>query len=138
MAKLNSLFVVHTTKNVANAETDADFHLFITVAVPVDDAHRSVTLLFPDQPHDERERGRTDSYRFDVSHEHLYTERGLTIWMTMLNGTDGWLPKSVFLIGVTDSGESRVLGGHPDWPSGQWFDRGDPAHDAGYVIARTS
>jgi hypothetical protein len=58
--------------------------------------------------------------------------------MTMRNGTDGWLPESLFLIGVTDRGESRLLGGHPDWPSNRWFDIGDPAHDAGYVIARTS
>ncbi|WP_179475801.1 hypothetical protein [Mycolicibacterium vinylchloridicum] len=132
MAKINKLFVVHTTKNIANAGTDADFQLYI---------HRfgakPLALIFPDLPYNERERGRTDFYRFNVSRKSIYTERSLRIYMTMLNSSDGWLPESIFLIGETSTGESVVLGSHPDWPSDLWFDTNEPGSQAGHLIAYT-
>lgn len=132
MAKLKELFVVHTTKNVADANTDADFALDIEMF-----GIEPVRLPFPDLPYNERERGRTDFYRFDVSRKGLYTERSLRIRMTMLNSTDGWLPESLFLIGNTELGESLVLAAYPDWPDNEWFDTNDPAYPAGYLIAYT-
>ncbi|MDA2895512.1 hypothetical protein PDG61_31730 [Mycolicibacterium sp. BiH015] len=126
---------MHTTRNVADAGTDAAFHLYLTW---VDDGGRvSLTLPFPDLAHNERERGRTDYYRFNVSGKGVDTSRSLQIYMTMLNSVDGWLPSSLFVIGRTTAGQFLVLGAHPNWPSDTWFDTNEPNSEAGHLIAYT-
>jgi hypothetical protein len=92
---LNTIFVIHTTKNVANAGTDASFELQIErFGAP------TVKLRFPDLPHNERERGRTDSYRFEVSRRRIGSDQSFEIFMQMLDTNDGWLPESLFVIGM--------------------------------------
>jgi len=113
--------VVHTTADKAYAGTDADFQL--QIGRPGDDLVKD----FPDLPHDERERGRTDLYVFDVAGDNVNSDDpnfGLT--MRMINSEDGWLPESMLVLGQTFSGEAIVLGSHPQW-NGGWFDRGSDA-----------
>ncbi|MDT5124788.1 MAG: hypothetical protein QOH54_432 [Mycobacterium sp.] len=128
MAQVNTIFVVHTTKNAANAGTDASFELEIQRF-----GAGVVDLRFPDLPHNERERGRTDSYRFDVSRYRIDTGN-LRIYMQMLDTNDGWLPESLFVIGITATGGHLLLGSHPFWPSDDWFDRNDPRYPAKRLI----
>lgn len=126
---LDTIIVVHTTKNVPDAGTNADFALEIERVSGVDGRGQllvdRITLPFPDLPHDERERGRTDSYEFEVSGRGLGRDRPADIYMHMLNTEDGWLPESLFLIGIGSGFGHAVLGSHPSWNDG-WFDRNDP------------
>jgi hypothetical protein len=61
MPQLNAIRVIQTTADVKDANCDAGFQLQIFRS------GGDVLLDFPDLPYDERERGRTDRYRFDVS-----------------------------------------------------------------------
>jgi hypothetical protein len=133
MAIIDTLFVVHTTRNVANAGTDAAFELAITGV-----QMHPVKRPFPDLPHNERERGRTDSYHFDLTGENVDTARGLRFYMRMLgNSGDGWLPRSIFVIGAGPRIAPMVIGWHPDWPRNGWFDTNEPPHPPEHEIGRT-
>jgi len=126
VADLNKIFILHTTADKDDANTDAGFQLVIQ-AQPF-----SVIMDFPDLDHDERERGRTDEYVFDVSNEGVTTESEIKI--RMKNTDDGWLPKTMWAIGETREGQFELLAGHSEWPKG-WFDRGDnPAGPDEHVI----
>jgi hypothetical protein len=121
MPRLNTITVIHTTKNESDAGTDADFVLEIVKQ------GQDVLKEFPDLPHDERERGRTDQYDFDVSGDDVdSSDPFFSISMRLVNSEDGWLPKSVFVFGQTVNGDNVVLGSHPEWNDG-WFDRGSDA-----------
>jgi hypothetical protein len=121
MPQLNRIFVTHTTADESDAGSDADFQL--RIRMPGDDVIRD----FPDLPHDERERGRTDFYEFDVSGDNVNSDDPVfRITMKMINTDDGWLPQSIFVIGETTTGGIVTLGAHPQWSDG-WFDRGSDA-----------
>ena len=47
--------------------------------------------------------------------------------MIMTDTNDGWLPKSIWAIGETVSGDMIILGAHPEWSEDKWFDRGSDA-----------
>ena len=135
MALLKKVIITHTTSEAKHANTDAAFELqFVKGGTMPRDLHRP----FEDQPHNEREKGRTDSYVFDVSNEGVDSNREIVMRMTTTE--DGWLPRNMFVIGETSPGpdgriERFVLGSHPEWPADGWFDRGSnsagPDH---YVI----
>jgi hypothetical protein len=120
MATLRYVWVIHTTSTAANAGTDEGFELIIRSQV---NPQAIVgTRRYPDLPHDERERGRTDQYRFDV--------RDLGVDMFGLNednfcirilGDDAWLPASIWIIGQDVQGARRLLAGVPTWPDDLWF-----------------
>ena len=114
MATLQTIYVTHKTRNEASAETDANFQL------QIERPGGDVLLPFVGQPHDERERGRTDLYRFNVSGRGVDSSHHVIMRMT--DTDDGWHPESIFVIGVTTAGASVLLGSHPNW--GPWFDRG--------------
>jgi hypothetical protein len=121
MPQLNKITVIHTTANENDADTDADFQL--QIAKPGGDVLRT----FPGLPHDEREKGRTDQYEFDVSGDNVNSDDpSFALVMRIINSDDGWLPKSIFAFGETTDGNTVVLGSHPQWDGG-WFDRGDDA-----------
>jgi hypothetical protein len=119
MPLLSTIRVIHTTSNVDDAGTDADFQL------QVERNGGDVLREFPDLPHDERERGRTDHYEFDVSGEGVNSDDpSFAITMRMISSEDGWLPQSIFVSGDTFDGNTVLLGSHPQWDRG-WFDKGD-------------
>ena len=120
---LRTVIVIHTTSPASNAQTDALFSLNIrNPAQP----GKFISLKFPTLSHNERERGRTDEYRFDV------IEMGLGVAdidafkaknsfsMTIHSG-DAWLPSAFWVIGLPNSGGAELLVGHPFWPGDQWF-----------------
>lgn len=120
MPPLTRLFVVQTTADIDDAGTDAGFQL--QIARPGGD----VLMDFPDLEHDERERGRTDQYEFDLSGVAPPVnsdDPGFSIIMRMVSTEDGWLPSSIFVFGQTTAGTTIPLGSHPSWSFGA-FDRG--------------
>jgi hypothetical protein len=118
MADVQKIFILHTTADEKDAESDAEFQLIIEKPT------LDLTMDFPTFDHDERERGRTDEYVFDVSGEGVTTESKIRIKMTTTE--DGWLPKTMWAIGQTREGTFELLAAHSEWAEG-WFDRGDDA-----------
>jgi len=117
MAKLKRIYIITTTANKKDANTDATFDLI---------ASRSGTdwiKKFPNLQHDERECGRTDYYDFNVRGQNISENATLTIRMTSTK--DGWLPSSIFAIGKTVNNTYVVLASNPTWK--KWFDRGSKA-----------
>jgi hypothetical protein len=110
MADITTVFIFHTTASSEDAESDAGFELIL------ERQGGDLRLAFPDLPHDDRERGRTDEHTFDVSGEGITTETKLSIRMT--SSTDGWLPKSIWAIGQTTEGTFEVLAANPEWSKG--------------------
>jgi hypothetical protein len=139
MARIIAIYVIHRTSLAADAGTDADFQLHITRSSPA----RDVLLPFPEKVGvDERVRGQTDIYYFDVANANIdSTEPGFSIIMRMTNTNDGWLPSSIFVIGVSPTRvrggiKDVLLGSHPEWPRTKWFDRGrDAVGPAEHVIS---
>jgi PLAT/LH2 domain len=111
--RLNTVIVIHTTSKASNAQTDASFTLNLRHP-----AGNVISLDFPDLPHNERERGRTDEYRFDVSglgfNDMEFLKGSKTISMTIKSG-DAWLPSSIYVIGVPNSGAPELLKTHVSW-----------------------
>ena len=117
---LVKLTVIHTTSKKTDADTEESFRL---------DIHRFPTglpgtLFFQNLPHDERERGRTDQYDFDVRHLGILDidelKKPNVISMTIL-GDNAWLPSSFYVIGHPQSGGAELLIGYPFWPEDQLF-----------------
>ncbi|MEV6253727.1 hypothetical protein AB0L97_10775 [Nocardia sp. NPDC051911] len=130
MTTIKKIIVVHSTANVKDAGSDAVFELQIERLRPGNVWELLVNPNFPSLPHDERERGLTDLYSFDFS-DHPIDWSGQTgnrIAMRMLTREgDGWLPKSIFVIGIESGRNAIVLGSHPAWPRTGWFDNGSDA-----------
>lgn len=121
MATLRRIFVFHKTSRATDAQTDASFQLIASTP--------GVNFIapFPNLPHDEREKGRTDQYTFDVSGNRTPVDSDNTeITMEMTSSSNGWLPESIWVLGETTSGRRLILGQHPNWRGG-WFDRGNDA-----------
>jgi hypothetical protein len=129
MPPIIGLTVINTTADEDDADTDADFQLQIARL------GQDLVLTEPDLPHDERERGRTDQYFYDLSGQGVDSDApGFQITMRILS-SDGWLPSSIFVIGHTPNAGNVVLGSHPTWTDG-WFDSGDdPAGPVEHVIS---
>jgi hypothetical protein len=129
MPLITGLTVINTTADEDDADTDADFQLQIARL------GQDLVLNEPDLPHDERERGRTDQYFYDLSGQGVNSDAaGFQVTMRILS-SDGWLPSSIFVVGHTPNAGSVVLGSHPTWTDG-WFDSGDdPAGPAEHVIS---
>jgi hypothetical protein len=131
--QLSHLVVIHTTSPVTNAQTNALFKLLL-----VDATGKEVRLDFPTLPHNERERGRTDQYRFDLTGLgipfHSESLGPKQIGFSILSG-DAWLPSSVFVVGFPFSGSPMLLVGHTNWPDDGWFST-DPS-DGGGEAERT-
>jgi len=119
MPQLSHLVVIHTTSQVSNAQTNALFRLVL-----VDASGKENTLDFPTLAHNERERGRTDQYFFDLTgletQFHSETLGPEQIGIRIRSG-DAWLPRSVWVIGFPFSGSPLLLVGHINWPSEGWF-----------------
>jgi hypothetical protein len=126
MPRLKKLLVIHTTSKHQDAASDASFTLEIGMA------GNDVTVDFPTNPN-QRRRGKLDIYPIDVSDQNVDSDSpGFNLVMT-IGSSDGWLPVSMFVLGLTTDDELWLLGNHPAWDQG-WFDTGDdpagpPAHE---------
>jgi hypothetical protein len=97
MARLRFLYVIHTTADVTDADTDGNFEL--VVFSPVNPQAEIGEFGFPDRPHDERERGRTDRYRLNVSSLNMDMFHVRPEILAIRTGSDdAWLPSSIWVI----------------------------------------
>lgn len=122
MAKLKTVWVIHTTANVPNADTEDKFDLVIRASPNPSFVGR---LRFPDLPNpDERERAKTDEYRFDVESLDASMDLvdGSDISIEIL-GSDAWLPSSVWVIGEDIRSVRKLLVGIPDWSATKWWSK---------------
>jgi hypothetical protein len=121
MPKLDTVTVIHTTAHDdPNAKSEASFEL--EIGRPGSNFRDN----FP--PHmGNRETGRTAVYTFNVRNQRIDSDHGeFVVIMRMVDPSrDGWLPRSIYVIGQSSTGETILLGDHPEW--GEWFDRGDDA-----------
>lgn len=125
MASLKRIFVLHTTGDHSDAGTDANFEL------KAENPGGHFIANFGDLPHDDRQKGRTDEYVFNVAGKGLTSKTKLRIRMT--TSSDGWLPKTIWAIGETTANDYVVLAANTKWE--KWFDRGDdPAGSAEHAI----
>jgi hypothetical protein len=111
MPTLNTIVVVHTTSTGTDADTDGQFELRI-----YDESEKDVFVQrFHDSPENEREKGQTDAYHFDVSEIGIDSETISRIEMKKTTRLeDNWIPSSMFVVGLGDD-QSYVLGAHPRW-----------------------
>lgn len=129
MAMLRTLWVLHTTSTKDDAGTDEGFELVIHSQI---NPNAIVgTLRFPDLPPDERERGRTDEYRFDAS------DLGVEMFgldednfCIQILGEDAWLPGSIWVIGQDVEGRRELLASVPSWPEDLWFSEDESEGEA--------
>jgi hypothetical protein len=120
MAKLETIWVIHTTSTAKDADTDDKFEVWLPAGGKKGDSPGEF-LRTPNLPHDERERGRTDQYEFDVRKLGIdHTEARGNVRLATL-GSDGWLPSSIWVIGRTVDGKHHILAARPRWRSRDWF-----------------
>lgn len=121
MARLRFLYVIHTTANVEDAGTDGAFEL--VVFSPVNPEAQIGRFRFPDLPNpDEREKARTDEYKFDVSRLNvdMFGIGPHTLAINILS-EDKWLPSTIWVIGEDMQGNRELKVAIPDWPSSLWW-----------------
>lgn len=122
VATTHFIWVIHTTSVLDDADTEDGFSLGLTRVFPNPDFE--LWLDFPSLPHDERERGRTDQYRFNLSQNETQIPMELldpSKFMILTKGRDAWLPESIWIIGQDVNRARRLLVGIPFWPSTLWF-----------------
>ncbi|MBD2551397.1 hypothetical protein H6G65_17770 [Microcystis elabens FACHB-917] len=117
MALLNTIWIIHTTSNKKDADTDAEFTLLV---VRPGNPSGDYTQAFPNMPHNEREKGRTDEYKFDVSTEQVDENAKLKIRIG--ESHNGWIPSSIWAIGLTKDGRFVVMAHNPSWDPTKVFD----------------
>lgn len=123
MAKIRTLWVIVTTADVPDADTEDKFDLVISGFAPNPQSVKR--FPFPNLPNpDERERARTDEYRFDVRSldSEIDLLDGGNIAIEIL-GNDAWLPSTIWVIGEDASANRRLLAGIPRWPNNQWWSK---------------
>jgi hypothetical protein len=111
MAVIEDLFLIQTTSFMPDSESDDAFVL------EVQSQGQRATLDFPDLPHNERERGRTDEYRFDLR-DHEFDDQQIRPGDMRITtrGGDAWRPQAFWVITRNVDGEFRLLVAIPDWP----------------------
>jgi hypothetical protein len=122
MVRLKRIFVIHTTATDEDAESDAGFQ--IQVVAEAGDFIRP----FPDLPHDDRERGRTDQHEFVIPNSVVVDtlDPNFEIRMRMTTSNDGWHPSSIWVLGATMENQIILLGAYPEWGERRFDRPGNP------------
>src|SRR5688572_19321570 len=121
MAMLRFLYVIHTTANIADADTEGEFDLVVFSQLnPQVEIGR---FKFPDLPNpDERERARTDEYKFDVSSLNVdMFNVGRQTLAIRTRSDDAWLPSSIWVIAEDVQGNRELKVALPNWPNSLWW-----------------
>jgi hypothetical protein len=134
MATLDMFWVIHTTSVLAEADTeDRGFQLGIRRVFP--NPNFELWLDFPTPSYDDRERGRTDQYRFNIDQNEFQIPMealNRSNFAIFTDGRDAWLPESIWIIGRDVNRRHRLLVDRPFWDSTLWFSQdqseGQPLH----------
>jgi hypothetical protein len=116
VANVRFLWVIHTTADVDNADADVPFDLVYYGGIEAN--QKLGTFRFPD----EKERARTDEYKFDVSslNVDMSDVTGHNLEIEIL-ADDSWLPSTIWVIGEDVEGKRELLVGIPNWLSSVWW-----------------
>jgi hypothetical protein len=125
MAATHFIWVIHTTSVLEDTDTEDRFSLGLRRVFP--NPNFELWLDFPKPSYDDRERGRTDQYRFNLS-QSSETEIPMeslnpSKFMILTKGSDAWLPESIWIIGQDVNRSRRLLVAIPFWPSTLWFSK---------------
>lgn len=125
MATLDMFWLIHTTSILRHADTeDRGFNLVVRWAFPNPDIE--LRLGFPQPRYDDRERGRTDQFRFNIDESKFTIDMeslGPRNFVIQTTGRDMWLPESVWIIGRDVHQNHRLIVAIPFWPSHLRFSR---------------
>lgn len=117
--KVSTIIIDHTTSKTSNANADGKFALYIYNNI----CGGSIELEFPDNPGDDREKGKTDIYTFNVDG---YNVNADTFALAIANnGTDGWLPSKIGVSYTTQDQATHTYANINPWPTDKWFDGDD-------------
>jgi len=120
MALLDRIWVIHTTSRADKSDTNDNFSLHLPATGKAADS-LGFLLRFPNLPHNERERGRTDQYEFDVRRFGIDHQEARGKISMSTDGGNAWLPQSIWVIGRTIDGEDHVLVARSSWPTNRKF-----------------
>jgi hypothetical protein len=114
---LRYLWLIVETHRADDAGMDDDFYIDIQKT-----NLQGVTFNPVDQPWDENEEGRTETYVWNILDQNITVadSRYQSVCITT-SGDDAWLLRSLWLLGETVDGEVLVLQSQPHWPRGAWL-----------------
>src|SRR4051812_41511943 len=119
MATLDMFWLIHTTSVLSNADTeDKAFFLFLIHTFP--NPQFELVMPFPKPSYDDRERGRTDQFRFNVDQSQFQIpieNLSPSNFVIETSGSDMWLPESIWIVGRDVNRNHRLLVAIPFWPS---------------------
>jgi hypothetical protein len=114
--KVLSISIEHQTSSKNNADTNDNFDLYIYNNI----CGGSIEMRFPDNPGDDREKGNTDRYSFDVSGYNINAD---FFQIAIANlGNDGWLPSKIKVTYTTQDGLAHTYANIDPWPNNKYFD----------------
>jgi hypothetical protein len=121
--QVTSIKVTQRTADVKYADTDDDFGLFV-ITNPDETLSGACTRKFPNLPSDERERGKTDVYTFNVTNCNLQLS-GVTPSHIVIQdyGRDAWHPSNFCVQATAGGTQYNIVDG--TWPNLYWFSQ-DP------------
>jgi hypothetical protein len=132
VANLDMFWLIHTTSVLSNADTeDKAFTLILRGAFPSPDFQMVLPFLKPIC--DDRERGRTDQFRFNVDQSQFQVNMEFLSprnFVIVTAGSDMWLPESIWIVGRDVNRQHRLLVAIPFWPSHLRFSQ-DASEGAG-------
>ncbi|WP_320773577.1 hypothetical protein [Streptomyces sp. CRN 30] len=133
MANLDMFWLIHTTSVLENSDTeDKTSYRLIFTPGPQPDA--PLFLPFPRPLYDDREKGRTDQFRFNIDQSKIavsLTSLHPSNFTIITSGKDMWLPESIWLIGRDVNGGHRLIVSRPFWPSHLKFSEEESDDGAG-------
>jgi len=112
--KVTQISISHKTSNKDNADTDKDVNLYLYNNY----CGGSVEMLFKDLPYNDREKGGTDKYTFNVKHLNIDAKE-FKIGIGLL-GQDNWLPTLFNISYMTADGKTYTYAKNLQWE--KWFD----------------
>lgn len=133
MATLDMFWLIHTTSVLSQADTeDKAFTLIVREAFP--NPEFQLFLQFPKPSYDDRERGRTDQFRFNIDQSQFKINMGSLSprnFVIATAGSDMWLPESIWIVGRDVNRDHRLLVAIPFWPSHLRFSQQESDDGAG-------
>jgi len=124
-------WLIHTTSILSNADTEDKAFNLILRGFP--NPEFELFLPFPKPTYDDRERGRTDQFRFNIDQSKFdinMESLGPRNFVIQTTGSDMWLPESIWIVGRDVEQHHRLLVAIPFWPSQLRFSQ-DESEGAG-------
>lgn len=114
---IKEIWLIAETQKVKGAGSDSK-----RMELEINANDQTLKRPMGDPPGNNYEPGRADIWHFDLSDAKVSMHDIKPDSFRITNpSSDGWLPKSFFIIGLLTNGGFQVLLGNPSWPM-KWFD----------------